>query len=173
MIERSSRLTAPAETVWEEVTTAAGINTELSPVLRMTVPTSFRGRSLRDVPSGTHIGRSWLLLAGLVPVDYDDITVAEVGPGLRFLEQSSMLTFAHWQHERMMSDSPGGCVLTDRVSFELRRPLRVVPGLRRLMSLVVGALFSHRHRRLVARWNRESGRCEPPGDPERPDFSPE
>jgi hypothetical protein len=56
-------------------------NAELWPFLRMTYP---RGRSRLDpevVPIGTRAFRSWLLLFGLVPVDYDDLTFHEIVPG--------------------------------------------------------------------------------------------
>lgn len=152
MIIRHSHLSAPARDVWDRATTPAGINHELMPVYRMTLPPAFRGRGIGDVSPGTHLGRSWLLLGGLIPVDFDDLTIAELEPGRRFLEQSSMLMFSHWQHERIVDPAPAGCVVTDQVSFVLRRPLRWVPGLGRAVERVVGALFSHRHRRLVAHW---------------------
>lgn len=41
---------------------------------------------MRDVTEGwrpgERVGRSWLLLAGVVPVDYDDVVFEEIGPGL-------------------------------------------------------------------------------------------
>lgn len=41
-------------------------------------------------------------------------------------------------------------VLTDSLTFTLRRPLSRVPGAEVLAARIVGALFAHRHRRLVA-----------------------
>ena len=44
--------------------------------------------------------RSWILLAGIIPVEYDDIVFEEVEPGHRFQERSSMFTLRVWEHER-------------------------------------------------------------------------
>ena len=49
---------------------------------------------------GQRLFRSWLLVGGLLPVDYDDVSFAEVEPGRRFLERSSLLSQSVWEHER-------------------------------------------------------------------------
>ena len=67
--------------------------------MRMTVPRRLRGKTIDDVEPGEGLGRSWLLLFGLIPFDYDDLGLAELGPGHRFLERSTMLT-AH-RHRRL------------------------------------------------------------------------
>jgi ligand-binding SRPBCC domain-containing protein len=136
-------LAAPTVTVWARVTTPAGVNDELAPWLRMTVPAKWRGASLEDIEPGTRIGRSWVLLLGLVPFDYDDLSIAESGPG-RFLEQSTMLSMRFWQHERTVEDAPGGCEVRDRLTFE---PRWYTPA--PLARAIVAAIFRHRHRRLV------------------------
>jgi hypothetical protein len=71
------------------VITPEGINDELGHWLKMTVPGgSF---DLNEVELGRPIGRSWVLLLGLIPVDYDDITLVELDQGRGFLERSRML----------------------------------------------------------------------------------
>ena len=72
-----SEVVAPADTVWEQVTTQEGINAELRPYLKMTMPAAFRGKSMGDASPGTHIGKSVLLLFGVIPFGYDNITVAQ------------------------------------------------------------------------------------------------
>jgi hypothetical protein len=115
IVERSSTLARPAEEVWAEVTTPSGINWELRPWLRMTVPRRFRTLSLQDVELGALVCRSWVLLLGLVPFEYDDLVLVERGPRLRFLELSSTLATRMWQHERVVepsapvAHSPTGC----------------------------------------------------------------
>ena len=147
-LQRSSLLPIPARQMWERATTPAGINHELWPVLRMTMPRSLRGVSLDEFPVGRPAGRSWLLLGGVLPVDFDDLCLLELEPPRRFLERSSTLAFAAWEHERLIEADEDGCRVTDRLGFELRRGLRAIPGAARLAGAVVGALFSHRHRRL-------------------------
>ncbi len=152
-VTRSSRIAAPASAVWGRAVSPDGINDELRPWLRMTVPRRLRGVTVDSAPVGERLGRSWLLLFGAVPVDYDDLCLAEVGPGLRFLERSSMLTMSLWRHERTVEDLAGSeCRVTDTLSFRLRRPLGLLPGSVRLAAAIVAALFAHRHRRLAAFW---------------------
>ena len=132
--------------------TPEGINDELRPLLRMTMPPSLRGRTISEVPLGERLGRSWILLFGLVPVDYDDLGLAERGPGFRFLERSTMLSMGSWEHERTVAPAGNGCEVTDRLTFRLRRPLSAVPGSARLAYAIVARLFAHRHGRLAKHW---------------------
>ena len=148
-LERSSTLPVAADRVWARVVTEEGVNHELRPILRMTMPKGLRGRTIDDVPLGEPLGRSWLLLGTVVPVDYDELCLAEVEPGRRFLERSRTLAFSLWEHERLVEPAGDGrCRVTDRLRFELRPGLRRVPSAGALGSAVVGALFAHRHRRL-------------------------
>ena len=139
--------------VWADVTTARGINRELGPWLRMTVPAPLREATLSDLEVGTTIGRSWILLLGLVPVDYDDLGLSEIGDGY-FHERSTMATATEWHHERWVTDEcragRPGCVVKDRVRFVSRPWLRRVPGAAALHEGIITAVFRHRHRRLAA-----------------------
>jgi ligand-binding SRPBCC domain-containing protein len=152
-VERTTRLAAPAATVWDRAVTPEGINDELRPWMRMTMPRSLRGKTVADVRPGDRPGRSWLLLFGVLPVDYDDLGIAELEPGRRFLEQSTMLSMSTWQHERVI-DPAGerGCRVTDRLTFELRGPLARVPGAERLARATIEFLFRNRHARLARRF---------------------
>jgi ligand-binding SRPBCC domain-containing protein len=151
-VSRSSRIAAPAERVWERVTSAEGINDELRPILRMTVPAGLTGLSAGDVPVGEVLGRSWILLFGVLPIDYDDICLVELEPGRRFLERSSLLSMKAWEHERVVEAAgDGACEITDRVSFQVR-PWLVAIGGERIAEAVLTRLFAHRHRRLAARF---------------------
>jgi hypothetical protein len=144
--EVASVLPATPAEVWERVATIAGVNEELRPLARMTCP-----RGLAEVrldAAGDRLGerlfRSWILLFGVLPVDYDDLTLVRVEPGRGFLESSTMLSQRRWVHERTLASVPGGCRVTDRVCFEPRLPL---PG--RLLRAVFRFFFRHRHRRLA------------------------
>ena len=135
--------------------TEEGINDELAPWLRMTMPARLRGRDLDQVVGElaggeAELGRSWILLLGILPVDFDDLRIVELEPGRRFLERSRTLSFVVWQHERLIeADGDRACWVTDRLGFELRPALAGLPGSARLARAIVGALFRHRHRRLA------------------------
>lgn len=138
----SSTLRTSADQVWRHAVSPVGINREFRPVLRMTFPPS-----MVDLTADWRVGerrcRSWLLLLGVLPCEYDDITLLEVEPGRRFKERSTMLTQRVWEHERIIDADAHGCRLIDRVRF--------VPRWRWLTPItaaLVTAVFRHRHRNL-------------------------
>ena len=119
--ELSSQLAAPAEEVWAHAASMRGVNRELFPLARMTHPRGLSVLEPGSVPLGARAFRSWILAAGVLPIDYDDLTIVELEPGRRFLERSPMLTQRLWTHERIVEPrAGGGASLTDRVSFEPR-----------------------------------------------------
>ena len=121
----SSTLSASPADVWEFVTTPEGINYELMPIMRMTLPPALKGIKISDVVLGEKLGRSWFLLFGVIPFDYDDITVAEVDPGRRFKEMSKMLSIKDWQHERIVEPlDDGGCEVQDNLAAQVPFPKR-------------------------------------------------
>lgn len=144
--ELSSRLAAPADVVWAHATSMHGVNTELFPLVRMTHPRGLDSLAERRVPLGARAFRSWILLAGLVPIDYDDLTFIELEPG-RFLERSPMLTQRAWEHERRVEPSGTGCVVTDRI----HSTPRIAP-LAPLFGWVYRLAFELRHRNLRRRF---------------------
>jgi hypothetical protein len=148
----SSDLAAAADVVWRHVTDMDGVNGELAPLLRMTVPHDLKRARLDQLPVGRRAGRSWLLLFGFLPVDFDDLTIAEFGPGNRFLERSTMLTQSQWEHERTVTAIPGGCRVADRLAWRGR-----VAPLGALYRLAVPVLFRHRHVRMRRRFGVASG----------------
>jgi ligand-binding SRPBCC domain-containing protein len=146
IIERQSVVDARAEQVWARVVTPEGINDELRPWMTMSMPRGAESLTVDNVPIGTPIGRAWLRLFRVLPFDYDRLTIAELEFGRRFREESTMLSMRQWRHQRSVTPSDDGkAVVRDRITFELRAPLRpatpvVAAGLR--------VLFGHRHRRL-------------------------
>ena len=120
-----------------------GINDEMRPYLRMTLPRGVERIDPESVEIGTPIGRSWILLFGLLPFDYDEVCLARLEPGRGFLERSKMLSQRVWEHERTIEPSAGGCLITDRVSWQPRLGL---PG--RPLRPVIAWFFGHRHKRL-------------------------
>lgn len=153
--EISTRLGAPAADVWDFAVSPDGINYELSPLVAMTMPEGIVvDMTIDDAPVGESLGRSWIKLAGILPVDFDDLCLAERGPGLRFVERSRLGSASFWQHERqVLATADEECKITDRLEIEVRTPLRLVGG-GQVAPLIVRALFTHRHNRLAARWGR-------------------
>ena len=144
IVEHRTVVCAPAGTVWARVVTWEGINDEMLPWMTMSPP---RRATLRvdDLEVGVPLGRCWLRLFGVLPFDYDRLMIAELEPGRRFHERSSMLSMRRWEHERIVE--PVGnqeALVLDRVTLEARLPL-----LTPVFATVVGWFFGHRHRRLA------------------------
>src|SRR4051794_8195897 len=106
----------------------------------MTVP---RGIDVDALRPG-HLGRSWILLAGVLPIDYDDIGLAVLEPGHGFRERSTMGSARAWHHDRELVPLPaGGTRVVDEVAFAPR-----LPGFGGIQAFVFEAMFRWRHRRL-------------------------
>lgn len=171
MFSRRSIVLAPPAEVWRRVTSPEGINFELMPVMRMTIPPELQGKAIHELPLQQKIGRSWLLLFGFLPIDFDDITIAELEEGHRFLERSTMMSMSAWEHERTLVAQDRGSEVTDRITFQLRPPLGWVPGAHALLGLMLRWLFRHRQQRL-ARWFQSAAATERPRYAIRPGNRP-
>jgi hypothetical protein len=142
-IRAASELPAARARVWARIVTLEGINDELRPWMRMTAPRRIR-LDVAAAPIGRPWFRSWILLLGVIPFDYDYLCIERIEEPAGFLERSRMLSARVWEHERTLEDLPGGGTLVrDRVSFTPRLRLGA-PVHRR----VIAATFAHRHRRL-------------------------
>lgn len=142
----TSNVPAAAERVWSRITSPEGINFELMPIMSMTMPNGVATLDIDKLPVGKPIGRSWLKLFGLVPVDYDDLCLVSVESGRSFHERSTMLSMREWQHERTVTPNGESCIVSDRLTFETRLPVPAA-----IPEAIVKALFGHRHRRM-RRW---------------------
>lgn len=107
--------------------------------------------SVETVPVGMPLGRAWLRLFGVIPFDFDHLTIVELERGRRFLERSTMLSMRRWEHERTLSVVEGGTRVHDRVAFEPRIPSA---GVAAVLARVIDAFFKHRQRRLHAYFSR-------------------
>lgn len=140
----SSDLAAPSDQVWHRVTSQKGLDHEFAPWLRMRFPTALRGSSIEDLPVGRSVGRAWMLLGGVLPVEYDDLCLVDVVPGSHFLERSTLGSARSWEHERRLEPLPdGGTRLTDSLVVQPR-----LGALTSVSRAVVRRVFEHRHRRL-------------------------
>lgn len=115
-----------------------GIATELRPLLKMTVPGQVKSLLDLQVRLGQRLFRSWILLFGIIPIDRSDLTLVELEPGRRFLEQSPMFSMRLWRHERIVNSVAGGSTITDRLEFQPRFG-------KRLTRWFIKKLFTHRH----------------------------
>lgn len=144
----TSRLAAPPAAVWAHAATMEGVNFELRPLVRMTVPEHARGKTLEEVELDAVAFHSLLLAGGVLPFDRHALRLTRVQPGRGFHERSTSLLHARWEHERTIVADGDGCLLTDRVTFEPRL------GPAGLERPIVAALFRHRHERLTKRFAR-------------------
>ncbi len=152
IIERESTVDAPMDRVWDRVVSPDGINDELRPWLTMSLPRGAGSITIDTVPVGDPLGRAWLKLFGILPFDYDALTIAELDRGRRFHEKSTMLSMRRWEHERTLTPCEDGRTrISDRITLELRTPMAVMAP---LIGRVVHALFGHRHRRLRRHFDR-------------------
>jgi hypothetical protein len=151
----ASYLEADPDQVWARATSPEGINDELKPLMRMTIPDGMEdGLDPATIALGRPIGRSWILLFGLLPFEYDDITIVRLEPR-GFLERSKLLTQRSWEHERKVEPEGEGCVISDRVAWQPRLGLPAGA-----LKPVFNGIFNHRHRRLRERFG---GRAAQPG----------
>ena len=149
----ASALPLPADEVWARVSTMEGVNAELMPWVRMTLPRRQRGRSLMEGPIGERMFSSWLLLGSVLPIDRHHLRMDVVEDG-HFLESSRSWLQSAWHHERFVSPTETGCQVIDELAFRPRIPL-----LGHVLLPIIRGVFRHRHRRLVkwAQARRASG----------------
>ncbi|MFT4572198.1 MAG: ligand-binding SRPBCC domain-containing protein [Candidatus Binatia bacterium] len=137
-----STLAVTPSRLWEHSTNPDGINREFRPLLTMTFPEATLAITENWQP-GKRLFRSWMLLGGFLPVEYDDIALVEVDPGRRFLERSEMFSQSIWEHERTIEPVDGGALLRDRLHF---RPRIAVLG--PAYGWIFKLVFRVRHRNL-------------------------
>lgn len=139
-----SKLHAPAERVWEWITSLKGISAEMWPFFRMTVPKNIKSLNVNDVQiePGVRIFRSYVFLFGVLPIDYSDITLLELKAGQGFIEQSPMGSMKLWRHERHIvpyPSDPSLVLLVDQLTFRPRMA-------KRLVGWFIQRVFTHRHK---------------------------
>ena len=152
---RSDLRVAPDE-LWRIVSTMDGVNAELRPWMRMTVPREARDRSLAELAESAELAElaepavdqplfsSWLLALGVLPIDRHNLGIRAVWTGgdgrWGFLERSTSWLQARWVHERVIEASARGATVRDRVWISPR--IRIVTP---LVAAIVRRLFAHRH----------------------------
>lgn len=122
--------------MWASASTLPGVNRQLWPLARMT-------GGDRAIEVG-RLGRSWVLLFGVLPIDYDDLCIESLTEGGGFRERSVLGSASVWHHDRALTRlDGGGCAVVDNVEFEPR-----VAALGGVQAFVFEAAVRWRHRRL-------------------------
>jgi hypothetical protein len=169
-LEFVSHVSTPRDLVWSGITTFHGVNKEFFPLLRMSCP--FPDLRLNSaMATGQPLFRSWLLLFGIMPIEFDLLGLSSVIENVSFEEKSTMALISEWNHHRFLCDenaeeeqdeekeeegserhyedgkerkiARGGTIIRDRLLFTPR-----IPGTGFILRLIVRALFSYRHMRL-------------------------
>jgi hypothetical protein len=145
-------LQASATDVWAHATQMEGVNWELSPYVRMTVPRRANGMTIGDAPLGVVAFRSVLLAFRVLPFDLHALQLDAVTPPTGFVEESTSLVQRRWRHERTITPTGDhACEVVDTVTVEPR-----VSFMDALAAIVVRFLFRHRHQRLRRRFGGAS-----------------
>jgi hypothetical protein len=114
-----SKLAVSAEYFWA-TQSLASVNEELHPLYRMTAPRRVLRAPIGEWPKYSNRLKSWLLFRGLIPIDRHSFGVIRFTGPTAFIETSSSWLNRQWRHERSVVTTPGGCEVTDIVSFEPR-----------------------------------------------------
>lgn len=142
-LQFDSELNCSRETLWQWITSVRGIRQEMRPLLYMTAPVNVSSLADLKVSPGLRLFRSYLLVGGLIPVDFLDLSLDEVVPGEVFVEKSVLGSMRSWRHERRLEEIGSGAVKRTRVVDELRFEPRFAAPVSRWL---VRQLFDHRHR---------------------------
>jgi ligand-binding SRPBCC domain-containing protein len=147
----TTEVPASVEDVWAWSTSIRGIKLEMWPVLKITFPKGMT-RIDKDTTLAKPLCRCQFLLLGLVPIDMSKLTFVEFDPGHRFVEQSPLLSMRSWRHERIVTPSAMGTLVTDNLEFS---PRLGAP----LVRFFVRKFFEHRHAVLARTFARKALRA--------------
>lgn len=139
--------------VWAWSTSIKGIEAEMWPVLKITFPKGMTHID-EDTTLDKSLGRCHFLLLGICPIDMSKLTFVELVPGRRFVEQSPLLSMRSWRHERIVTPTSEGTVVTDNLTF---RPRVAGP----LVGWFVKRFFEHRHAVLAKSFAKAAAKAAP------------
>jgi hypothetical protein len=129
--------------IWKRVSCFSGVNEELYPLMQMTCPDPTLQLTSQLI-SNKPLFRSWLLLFGFIPIDYDLIGITDCKEGHSFSERSSMGLMSKWHHDRFLHElNDNQTQVVDKLSFISRIPFTGF-----ILSFIVRMLFKYRHYKL-------------------------
>lgn len=139
-IDITSRVPRPVHELWPIVTSADGVNAELSPLLKMTFPSN--GFDFSKAPLKQTLFTSWILLLGFLPFDRHNFVLHEIGSS-HFIETSHTLLQKLWRHERYLTTQGDSTDVLDVVTVLPRLSF-----MKPLTNRIVAFIFRHRHKQL-------------------------
>lgn len=128
----------------------SGVNYELSPILKMSVPEKWATTSISDWPINEELFSSKVLFFGFIPIDLHSFTFLFVNTS-GFKESSKTLINSVWSHERTISNNGSGAIVSDVIYFKSKLGF-----LGYLFKPVSQAIFAHRHKRLILKYAKNS-----------------
>lgn len=141
-------LDAKVELLSQDLLNMKGVNYELSPIVRMTVPRDWAYERLSNWPVDKELFVSVVLLLGVLPVDLHFFRMSEAGC-YGFQENSASLMNRTWMHNRRIEAIGGASKVIDIVEYQSRMPFLAV-----VMMPLYKFIFAHRHAKLVAKYGR-------------------
>ncbi len=150
VLEIKSELDAEPDQIKADIFSMQGVNYELLPLVKMTVPRAWRKAPVNDWPRNVRIFTSVILLFGLLPADLHVFRLKDAWDN-GFEEESKSLMNRKWNHRRTIERQGAGCVITDKVEFLPRLGIMGV-----VTKPIYAAVFRHRHGRLRARYAARS-----------------
>ena len=96
IIQRSSHLSEDSGGIWRVIGTMRGVNAELMPWIRMTVPRVYAEVCFEEMPRDTVAFKSWILLFGFIPIDRHTFLWVRVESAVSFVEESSSWLQRRW-----------------------------------------------------------------------------
>jgi hypothetical protein len=150
--EIETPLAVSPEQLSTDLLSMAGVNDELSPLLKMTAPQQWIEKPIFQWPVNIPLFSSTILLFGFIPIDVHRFKFTSVNT-MGFKESSSTLFNSLWQHERsILSDGDGdGATIKDVVYY--RSKLAVLGG---LFKPVYRWIFIHRHKRIKFKYSESN-----------------
>ena len=146
-----SELSTSSDKIWESITSVKSIRKEIQPFFTMTAPQHIKSLGDIKLALGKPLFRSYVLLLGIIPIDYSDMTLLELEEKLGFVEQSPMKSMKLWRHERSIKphhSKPDTVILIDKLIFQPRRA-------KILVKKFIEVVFTHRHKVLKKHFNHE------------------
>ena len=135
--------------LWKALTNMQGVNYELAPFVRMTVPTAYREFTIADALVGKQLFKSVILLFQFIPVDIHYFKLDKVIPNERFEENSTSLMHYFWKHTRILIIINKGTMVKDTIQFSPRIPL-----IGFVLKPIYQFVFRNRHQRLRKKYNK-------------------
>ena len=135
--------------LWQVLTNMQGVNYELAPFVKMTIPKEYRDFTIADAPIGEKLFKSVILFFQFIPVDIHHFKLEKVVPNERFEENSSSLMHYFWKHTRILTTIDKGTLVKDTIQFYPRLPL-----IGFFLKPIYQLVFKNRHQRLKKKYNK-------------------